>query len=85
MYSNRAPLPDEDIIFKLENENVWTTSVFSENKKVKCRFFECNGKKKKIKLTKKRGISISEIKDIYGKKMKMLSPFRISEMSISDC
>ncbi|MBM3705037.1 MAG: hypothetical protein FJW66_00785 [Actinobacteria bacterium] len=83
VYSENFSEPDEDIIFKFRSKNIFSTSVFSNSRKVKCRFFECNGSTGKIDIIKRKGINATSIKDISGAEIDRLGPFKIAEMSIS--
>jgi hypothetical protein len=83
IYSNNALKLNEDIILKFNTKGILSSSIFTDGKSVKCRFFECDGNKEKIDLNKRADIKIREITDIFGDKTKEMSPFRIAEMDIS--
>ena len=74
----------QDIIFKFSNENISSTSIFCENKEVFCRFFECNGENSNIKIEKRKDIAISTIKDISGREINKIKPFKIARLGINN-
>jgi len=82
IYSKKSLKLNEDVIFKLNNKSISSTSIFSEGKKVKCRFFGCDDHAEKMDISKRVDIKIDEIADIFENKIKEVKPFRIAKMNI---
>lgn len=71
----------EDIVFKFNNSNISSTSIFREDGKIKCRFFECNATKENIKILKSSSFKIKSVRDAFGQKIENIEPFRIGTLS----
>jgi alpha-mannosidase len=83
VYTRQELKAVEDTVLKFQNSNVSSTSVIRQNNKIVCRFFETDGMEKDIKLITDSNVIQADITDIYGRKVKKTSPFRIAHLNIN--